>query len=49
MKNVNKVDVIVFDKNRNINLWKLKNIKKIINKSNYSDNDLIEIVSSLEK
>ncbi len=47
LENVNKVDVIVFDKTGTLTYGNLK-ISKIINKSNYSDNDLIEIVSSLE-
>lgn len=47
LENVNKVDVIVFDKTGTLTYGNLR-ISKIINKSNYSDNDLIEIVSSLE-
>lgn len=47
LENVNKVDVIVFDKTGTLTYENLR-ISKIINKSNYSDNDLIEIVSSLE-
>lgn len=47
LENVNKVDVVVFDKTGTLTYGNLK-ISKIINKSNYSDNDLIEIVSSLE-
>ena len=47
LENVNKIDVIVFDKTGTLTYGNLK-ISKIINKSNYSDNDLIEIVSSLE-
>lgn len=47
LENVNKIDVIVFDKTGTLTYGNLR-IPKIINKSNYSDNDLIEIVSSLE-
>ncbi len=47
LENVNKIDVIVFDKTGTLTYGNLK-ISKIINKSNYSDNDLIEKVSSLE-
>lgn len=47
LENVNKVGVIVFDKTGTLTYGNLR-ISKIINKSNYSDNDLIEIVSSLE-
>ena len=47
LENVNKIDVIVFDKTGTLTYRNLR-ISKIINKSNYSDNDLIEIVSSLE-
>lgn len=47
LENVNKVDVIVFDKTGTLTYGNLR-ISKIINKSNYSDNDLIEIVSLLE-
>lgn len=47
LENVNKIVVIVFDKTGTLTYGNLI-ISKIINKSNYSDNDLIEIVSSLE-
>ena len=47
LENLNKIDVIVFDKTGTLTYGNLR-ISKIINKSNYSDNDLIEIVSSLE-
>lgn len=47
LENVNKIDVIVFDKTGTLTYGNLRR-SKIINKSNYSDNDLIEIVSSLE-
>lgn len=47
LENVNKIDVIVFDKTGTLTYGNLR-ISKIINKSNYSDNDLIEIVSLLE-
>lgn len=47
LENVNKIDVIVFDKTGTLTYGNLR-VSKIINKSNYSDNDLIEIVSSLE-
>lgn len=47
LENVNKIDVIVFDKTGTLTYGNLR-ISKIINRSNYSDNDLIEIVSSLE-
>lgn len=47
LENVNKIDVIVFDKTGTLTYGNLR-ISKIINKSNYSNNDLIEIVSSLE-
>lgn len=47
LENVNKIVVIVFDKTGTLTYGNLR-ISKIINKSNYSDNDLIEIVSSLE-
>ncbi len=47
LENANKVDVIVFDKTGTLTYGNLR-ISKIINTSTYSDNDLIEIVSSLE-
>ena len=47
LENANKIDVIVFDKTGTLTYGNLR-ISKIINKSNYLDNDLIEIVSSLE-
>ena len=46
-ENANKIDVIVFDKTGTLTYGNLR-ISKIINSSVYSDNDLIEIVSSLE-
>ena len=47
LENANKIDVIVFDKTGTLTYGNLR-ISKIINKSDYSDKDLIEIVSSLE-
>ena len=47
LENANKIDVIVFDKTGTLTYGNLR-ISKIINNSVYSDNDLIEIVSSLE-
>ena len=47
LENANKVDVIVFDKTGTLTYGNLR-ISKVINTSTYSDNDLIEIVSSLE-
>ena len=47
LENANKVDVIVFDKTGTLTYGNLR-ISKIINTSTYSDNNLIEIVSSLE-
>ena len=47
LENANKIDVVVFDKTGTLTYGNLR-ISKIINKSIYSDNDLIEIVSSLE-
>lgn len=46
-ENANKIDVIVFDKTGTLTYGNLR-ISKIINSSVYSDNDLIELVSSLE-
>lgn len=47
MENANKIDVVVFDKTGTLTYGNLR-ISKIINSSNYSNNTLIEIVSSLE-
>lgn len=47
LENANKIDVVVFDKTGTLTYGNLR-ISKIINHSVYSDNDLIEIVSSLE-
>ena len=47
LENANKIDVIVFDKTGTLTYGNLR-ISKIINNSIYSENDLIEIVSSLE-
>ncbi len=47
LENTNKIDVIVFDKTGTLTYGNLR-ISKIINNSTYSDNSLIEIVSSLE-
>ena len=47
LENANKIDVIIFDKTGTLTYGNLR-ISKIINNSDYSDNDLIEIVSSLE-
>ena len=47
MENANKIDVIVFDKTGTLTYGNLR-IAKIMNDSNYSNNTLIEIVSSLE-
>ena len=47
LENANKIDVIVFDKTGTLTYGNLR-ISKIINKSDYLDKDLIEIVSSLE-
>ena len=47
LENANKIDVIVFDKTGTLTYGNLR-ISEIINNSVYSDNDLIEIVSSLE-
>lgn len=47
LENANKIDVIVFDKTGTLTYGNLR-ISEVINNSVYSDNDLIEIVSSLE-
>lgn len=47
LENANKTDVIVFDKTGTLTYGKL-NISELINKSKYSDNELIRIVASLE-
>lgn len=47
LENANKIDVIIFDKTGTLTYGNLR-ISKIINKSDYLDKDLIEIVSSLE-
>lgn len=47
LENANKIDVVVFDKTGTLTYGNLR-ISKIINSSNYSNNTLIEIVSSLE-
>ena len=47
LENANKIDVIVFDKTGTLTYGNLR-ISEIINNSVYSDNNLIEIVSSLE-
>ena len=47
LENANKIDVIVFDKTGTLTYGNLR-ISKIINNSAYSDNDLIEIATSLE-
>lgn len=47
LESANKIDTIVFDKTGTLTYGKLR-IAKIINQSSYSDNELIEIVSSLE-
>ncbi len=47
LENINKIDVVVFDKTGTLTYGNLR-IAKIINNSTYSDNDLIEIVTSLE-
>lgn len=47
LENANKIDVVVFDKTGTLTYGNLR-ISKIINKSNYKDNDLLKIVSSLE-
>ena len=47
LENANKIDVIVFDKTGTLTYGNLR-LSKIVNNSDYSDNDLIEIVSSLE-
>ncbi len=47
LENANKIDTIVFDKTGTLTYGNLR-ISKIINNSIYSDNSLIEIVSSLE-
>lgn len=46
-ESANKIDVIVFDKTGTLTYGNLR-ISKIINNSIYSDNDLIEIISSVE-
>ena len=48
LENASKIDTIVFDKTGTLTYGKL-NISKIINKSKYSDSDLIKIVASFEK
>ena len=47
LEDANKIDVVVFDKTGTLTYGNLR-ISKIINSSNYSNNTLIEIVSSLE-
>ena len=47
LENTNKIDVIVFDKTGTLTYGDLR-ISKIINNSGYSNNSLLEIVSSLE-
>lgn len=47
LENANKIDVIVFDKTGTLTYGNLR-ISKIINNSDYSNNNLLEIVSSLE-
>lgn len=47
LENANKIDVIVFDKTGTLTYGNLR-ISKIINNSAYSDNELIEIATSLE-
>lgn len=47
LESANKIDVVVFDKTGTLTYGNLR-ISKIINNSIYSDNDLIEIISSLE-
>ena len=47
LENANKVDVVIFDKTGTLTYGNLR-ISKVINNSIYSDNNLIEIVSSLE-
>lgn len=47
LENANKIDVIVFDKTGTLTYGDLR-ISKIINNSGYSNNSLLEIVSSLE-
>ena len=47
LENANKIDVIVFDKTGTLTYGNLR-ISKIINNSDYTNNDLMEIVSSLE-
>ena len=47
LENANKIDVIVFDKTGTLTYGNLR-ISKIINNSDYINNHLIEIVSSLE-
>ena len=47
LENANKINVIVFDKTGTLTYGNLR-LSKIVNNSDYSDNDLIEIVSSLE-
>ena len=47
LENANKIDVIVFDKTGTLTYGDLR-ISKIINNSGYSNNNLLEIVSSLE-
>ena len=47
LENANKIDVIVFDKTGTLTYGNLR-ISKIINNSTYPDNELIEIVASLE-
>ena len=47
LENANKIDVIVFDKTGTLTYGNLR-LSKIVNNSDYSDDDLIEIVSSLE-
>lgn len=47
LENANKVDVVVFDKTGTLTYGNLR-ISKVINKSSYSEDDLLKLVSSLE-
>lgn len=47
LENAHKIDVVVFDKTGTLTYGNLK-ISKIINNSNYKEEELIEIVSSVE-
>lgn len=47
LENANKVNIVVFDKTGTLTYGNLR-ISKVINKSSYSEDDLLKLVSSLE-